>query len=445
MALIDVIKYDGSPDALVWKHPETELGTWTQLIVNQSQEAILFKDGRALDLYGPGRHTLSTANIPILNNIINLPFGGKSPFSAEVWYINKVSSLDVKWGTSSPIQLQDPKYNIIVPVRAFGQLGIEIEDSRKFLTKLVGTLRGFTQNTLIEYFRGLIGMNINSLITSYLVHKKISVLEINAFTSEMSDHFKNAVAPSMEEYGINVLNLYVQSVNLPESDPSVKRLRDALARKAEMDILGYNYQQERTFDTLEGAAKNEGSMQAGMMGSGLGFGMGAGIGGPLGNAMSELAGAMNTKAIDKQAAAYRICSNCQHANEGNSAFCSSCGQPLAENMQHAAAKETVATCNVCGSPIQKNSKFCPNCGDKYFACPRCGTDNPENSLECEKCKEPLPRRCPKCSELVPGGSKFCGNCGTEVVLRCNSCGHEVGPNQKFCLECGAGLLEGGND
>ncbi|GAA0393826.1 SPFH domain-containing protein [Paenibacillus motobuensis] len=444
MALIDVIKYDGSPDVLVWKHPETELGTWTQLIVNQSQEAILFKDGRALDLYGPGRHTLSTANIPILNNIINLPFGGKSPFSAEVWYINKVSSLDVKWGTSSPIQLQDPKYNIIVPVRAFGQLGIEIEDSRKFLTKLVGTLRGFTQNTLVEYFRGLIGMNINSLITSYLVHKKISVLEINAFTSEMSDHFKSSVASAMEEYGINVLNLYVQSVNLPESDPSVKRLRDALARKAEMDILGYNYQQERTFDTLEGAAKNEGSVQAGIMGTGLGFGMGAGIGGSIGNAMSELAGAMNTKATNKQAA-YRICSNCQHANEENSAFCSSCGQPLAENIQHAAAKETVANCNVCGSPIQKDSKFCPNCGDKYFACPRCGTDNPENSLECVKCKEPLPRRCPKCSELVPGSSKFCGNCGTEVVLRCNSCGHEVGPNQKFCLECGAGLLEGGND
>lgn len=76
MAIIDVIKYDGTPDVFAWKHPETEMGTWTQLIVNQSQEAILFKDGRALDLFGPGRHTLSTANIPILNNIINLPFGG---------------------------------------------------------------------------------------------------------------------------------------------------------------------------------------------------------------------------------------------------------------------------------------------------------------------------------------------------------------------------------
>lgn len=186
MAIIDVIKYDGTPDVFAWKHPESELGTWSQLIVNQSQEAVLFKDGKALDLFGAGRHTLSTANIPILNNIINLPFGGNSPFAAEVWYVNKVNVLDVKWGTAGPIKLQDPKYNIIVPVRAFGQLGIRINDSRKFLVKLVGTLSVFNRENLMSYFRGLIMMNFNAILTSFLIHRKISVLEINAYLGEMS-------------------------------------------------------------------------------------------------------------------------------------------------------------------------------------------------------------------------------------------------------------------
>ena len=133
MAVAKVVKYDGSPDIYAWKYPDTELGTWTQLIVNESQEAILFKGGQALDWFGPGRHTLETANIPLLSKLVNLPFKGKSPFTAEVWFVNKVNTLDVKWGTPTPIQLQDPKYNVFIPVRAHGQFGIRITDAKKFL------------------------------------------------------------------------------------------------------------------------------------------------------------------------------------------------------------------------------------------------------------------------------------------------------------------------
>ncbi|WP_410768512.1 SPFH domain-containing protein [Fontibacillus sp. BL9] len=435
MALIEVLKYDGSPDVFAWKHPESELGTWTQLIVNQSQEAILFKDGKALDLFGAGRHTLSTANIPILNNIINLPFGGNSPFAAEVWYVNKVSSLDVKWGTTKPVHLQDPKYNIIVPVRAFGQFGIRIEDSRKFLLKLVGTLPSFRQEHLVEYFRGIVTMNINSMLTSYLVHKKISVLEINAFIGEMSSHFEAALAPSLEEYGIRLINLYIHNVNLPEDDPSVIRLREALARKAEMDIIGFTYQQERTFDTLEGAAKNEGSMQSGLMGAGIGLGMGYGVGGPLSNEMAQMSRTLSTEGKT------RICQKCQHANAEGSAFCSRCGESLVDGTKETVL-ETTTICNVCGTPLLKGSKFCASCGDKYRACPKCGQDNPEEAVDCIKCNEPLPRRCPSCSHEVPGNDKFCGNCGTNLVNNCKNCQQELQPNQKFCPQCGSEQGEG---
>lgn len=148
MALFEVIKYEGTPDMFAWKYPNEEIGTWSQLIVSESQEAILFKDGRAYDVFTSGRYTLETQNIPLLNKVINLPFGGESPFSAEIWFVNKVHSLDIKWGTPTPIQFQDPKYKVFVPIRSYGQFGVQIEDSKKFLIKLVGTLTAFDKETI---------------------------------------------------------------------------------------------------------------------------------------------------------------------------------------------------------------------------------------------------------------------------------------------------------
>ena len=176
MAIVDVVQYHGTPDIFAWRYPSNELGTWTQLIVNESQEAILVKGGQICDVFTAGRHTLSTGNIPILNKIINLPFGGRSPFTAEVWFINRVFSLDIKWGTASPIQLQDPKYKIFAPVRAFGQFGIQIEDSKKFLVKLVGTMPFFNTKTLTDYFKGLYVTRVKDRLSSCLVESKISIL-----------------------------------------------------------------------------------------------------------------------------------------------------------------------------------------------------------------------------------------------------------------------------
>lgn len=413
MAIIDVIKFDGYPEELAWKHPNDELGTWTQLVVHQTQEAVLFKDGRALDLFGPGRHTLSTANIPLLNKIVNLPFGGKSPFKAEIWFVNKVNVLDVKWGTSTPVKLQDPKYNIIVPVRAFGQFGIQIEDSRKFLVKLVGTLDYFGTEELKAYFRGLFMMNFNSILSSFLVHRKISVLEINAYLEEMSNFVREKITSHLSDFGIRLMNLFVKSVNFPEDDPSIQRLRDALARRAEMDIVGYTYQNERSFDVLEGAAKNEGSASSALMGAGMGLGMGVGMGGAFGNLFSDMTRVMDISGKPQN----KVCPSCRQLNYADAKFCSFCGNSLSSTSRQSPFVP-VAVCNNCGEMLPPNSKFCPACGDKYHPCPMCGADNPEDSLYCIKCNEPLPRPCPKC-------------------------GQEVQPGQKFCMECGFNLQQGG--
>ncbi len=433
MAIIEVVKFYGPGDVFAWKYPNEELGTWTQLIVNESQEAILFKGGRALDSFLAGRHTLSTANIPFLQEIVNLPFGGRSPFTAEVWYVNKLHALDVKWGTATPLQLQDPKYQIIVSVRSFGQFGLQIEDARKFLLKLIGTIPLFDKDAMIRHFRGVLMMNIKELISSYLVFKKISILEINAYMSEISKHVEERIQPIFAEFGIRILNFFIDSINIPDDDPATVRLKEALAKRAEMDILGYTYQQERTFDTLEGAAKNEGSGSANVMGAGIGLGMGFGIGGAMGNQVSGLAGQMNVGGGYNKA-----CPRCQTMNRQDAQFCLSCGH----NYAAAPSAEEVA-CSNCGKTFPVGAKFCLHCGDPNNACEKCGADNPEGATQCAKCGQAIGGvACRQCGTKVSDpAAKFCPNCGTSMALKCGNCQHEVKPGQKFCLECGTKLIE----
>ncbi len=398
MAIIDVVKYDGNPQVFAWKHPNQELSTWTQVIVNESQEAVLYKGGQALDWFGPGRHTLETKNIPILNNIINLPFGGRSPFTAEVWYVNKITSLDVKWGTPTPIQIQDPKYNVFIPVRAHGQFGIRITDAKLFLQKLVGTLPTFTAEDITKYFKGAYLTKAKDDISSYFVKEKVTVLEVNAYMDEISSSLKEKIKPVFAEYGIELVNFYVNDISVPENDTAVLKLKAALAKKAEMDIIGYSYAQERSFDTLEGAAKNEGSNAGQVMGAGIGLGMGVGLGGNFGGAFGEMGRNIN---VNQQ----KACPHC-HANvSGNSKFCPNCGKDMS------VSKETVV-CQKCGADNEKGVKFCAECGNSLI------------------------KTCPKCHEKVDENQKFCPNCGESMVKHCKHCGVALADNLKFCPDCG---------
>lgn len=255
MQLIDLVKYYGSPNVLAWKHPNEELSTFTQLNVNESQEAVLVKEGKIADIFLAGRYTLDTANIPILNNIINLPFDGKSPFTAEVWYINKAHSLDIKWGTPTPIQLQDPRFGIFVPVRAHGTFGIKVTNSENFLRSLVGTLPSLDTLAITNFFKGLYITKVKDAISSYLVKKNVGILEINAHLNALSNFLSDELQPFFQQYGVYLINFYINDISVPEDEEGVKQLKHALLKRAEMDIIGYNYRQERTFDTLEGAAK----------------------------------------------------------------------------------------------------------------------------------------------------------------------------------------------
>jgi len=398
MAIVEVIKYDGSPSVFAWKYPNTELRTWTQIIVNESQEVVLYRGGQALDLLGPGRHTLETANIPLLSKLVNLPFGRRSPFTAEVWYINKANTLDVKWGTPTPIQLQDPKYNVFIPLRAYGQFGIKISDSKMFLQKLIGTLPTFTSADLVKYFRGAYLTTVKDDISTYLIQNKISILEINAYISEISESLKNNIAPTFAEFGIELVSFYVNDISVPEDDPAVVKLKEALAKKAEMDIIGYSYTQERSFDTLEGAAKNEGSWASQIMGAGMGLGMGFGVGNNFAGAFGEIGKNIN---ISQK----KECPHCHVLIGSENKFCPHCGKDTTNTAD-------LVVCSKCGAKNKLGVKFCGQCGNSLIKC------------------------CSKCGKVVEENQKFCPNCGNSLIKKCASCGSPLANNIKFCPECG---------
>lgn len=434
MAIVEVVKYNGAPNVFAWKYPSEELGTWTQLIVNESQEAILFKGGKALDVFPSGRHTLDTKNIPLLNKIVNLPFGGRSPFTAEVWYVNKLFKLDIKWGTASPIQIQDSKYGVFVPVRSNGMFGIQVEDSKKFLVKLVGTMPGFDEQSVIKYFRGLYITKVKDAISSYVVKKGISVLEINAYIDELSSFMKEKIEPEMLDYGIKLASFYVNEISIPEDDPAVKKLKDALAKKAEMNIIGYNYQQERSFDTMESAVKNDSMGAAPFMGAGMGIGMGVGVGGAMAGSMSNIASQMN---FDGDVGKVD-CPKCHAKINKGQRFCGVCGFDTDSKPETEEPKKIIVKCAKCGAE-NKGAKFCMECGKKYNPCPECGQDMDDDATSCSQCGYELPKKCPNCGSSIPKGTKFCPECGTPLTKKCPKCGSAIEGDPKFCPECGESL------
>jgi membrane protease subunit (stomatin/prohibitin family) len=274
VALIDVVKWDDPKDLLAWRFPNTELSTMSRVLVNESQEALLFRGGKLLERLGPGDHTLSTENIPLLSKLVNLPFGGKSPFSAEVWFVNRAVSLDVNWGTTDPVQVEDPKYGIIVPVRAFGQFGLRVTDPALFITRLVGAAPAFTRTELASHFKGLLMTRLKSAIAQAIVLHGASILEISTELQALSERVEAEVVADVRAYGVEMLAFRILSISVPPEDESLKVLKQAKATAARRRIEGTSYPQERSYDVVEGAARNSGSGGGGIAGTAVNLGIG---------------------------------------------------------------------------------------------------------------------------------------------------------------------------
>jgi membrane protease subunit (stomatin/prohibitin family) len=286
MAIIDIVRYESNDSLFVWKYPSQDLKLGSQLVVNTSQTAFFVKGGKIFDEFGPGTTTLTSGNLPLINKVVNLPFGGNSPFQAEVWYVNLISKLDNKWGTPSPIQLEDPKYNVIVPLRAFGQFGISVDNPRLFLETLVGNMTEFTTGKILDYFKGKVISSFTSTVGRKIIHERFSVLELSAYTDELSEYCKSRIGEEFSKYGLRIDNFYILSLNIPDNDPSIIKLKEAKDLAAKVKIAGRDiYQMDRSFDVMDKAAQNENGISGTLMTAGMGLSAGLGIGNQLGQTL----------------------------------------------------------------------------------------------------------------------------------------------------------------
>jgi len=328
MSIINVIEWTGSPSILAWRHPNPEIMLGSQLIVREHQHAIFVKEGRMIGPFLPGRHTLDTKNIPVLKGFIGLATGGRSPFPAEVWFVNRTVDLNVRWGTATPIH--------------------------------------YDRETVESHFRGILLSSIKTHVARALGERKLSILDMAAHLTELSEDLGRLFRTEFAEFGLSVSAFRIESITTREDDDAVLSLRRALARRAELKILGTDFAQAESFEVMKKAAANEGGAVAPFVGAGLGLSMGATMGaqaGPLGTHLAMQG---------------PRCGGCGNAMPPASRFCPGCGLGISTAPER---------CGPCQKPLPAGARFCPDCGAP--AGPACHT-----------CRTPLPT-----------GARFCPGCG----------------------------------
>lgn len=465
--IADIIKYEGDNSTFIWKHPCEDFNSLTQLIVHESQEAIFFMNGQALDLFGPGRYTLETQNIPKLGSLLNKATFGDTPFHCEIYFINKTVQMAVKWGTDSKVRFIDPLTGVPLELGACGEMNLQVSDSRKLLVKLVGTTNGiawgdsregFTKS-LNDCFRPLISTAVKANLATAIKQGEIDILEIDERLEELSGILRERLVPGFEEYGLTIPQMYVTTIVLPENDPNFKKIRELhtisfqkrmveaeteirtakAAAEAEVTAAQRQIELERQATETEiarreaerrvieaqaeaQAAKMAGFAEAEIMAAkGItekdyvqadvqkafaeGIGNMGGNGGAGGGVMSDIVGL----GVGIQAAGAM-------SGQLGGIFNGIAGGAQAPG---AAAQGSIQCAN-CGNTLPANAKFCLECGTKV-----------ENLAENEML-------CPVCGKKTAKG-KFCMECGASLILKCAKCGAEIPTGAKFCLECGEKL------
>ncbi len=287
--IIEVIKYDGPNDILVWKFPNEDFNTNTQLIVGPSQEAIFVKGGQVLERFISGTYTLNTKNYPFVRSLVGLVTGGVSPFSCTVYFVNKVVSMGIEWGTDTPISIVDPVYKVPVGIRSYGDLSLCVENGQMLLEKLVGQTQGYSHQEITQFFSNLMATQVRGVISGAMMSHGLSPIGIDAYLADMSSYALERIAPIFEPYGMAVKHFAIAAINAPELDTIKQKARDLQEHRMETDVgvedkkkfaqaqafenreLGVNEQQKmvgRAMDTLAG---NPGPMMGAAGGMGMPF------------------------------------------------------------------------------------------------------------------------------------------------------------------------------
>jgi membrane protease subunit (stomatin/prohibitin family) len=343
--VFDVIEYfDATGREMVHRIPEQGSGDFrigSQVIVRESQQAVFFRDGKALDLFGPGRHTISTANIPLLVDLIGKAFSGETPFKAEVYFANMREYVDQKWGTPEAVALRDTDLGM-VRVRAFGTYSMQIKDAQLFVNKVVGTQGLYYTNDIENFLRSMIISNL----TDVLGEASKSIFDLPSLYDEIGAGTKAKAQDDFNTLGIDLKILFVS--NISPTEETAKAIDERAAMGAIGDMQAYL--QFKTARAVEEAATatGEGAGTFAQMGAGMGagVGMGAMMAGMMGQAMQGGAAA-------GAAAATIACPSCGNPIPAAAKFCNHCGAKIGEAM----------ICANCKTDIPPGSKFCPNCGN----------------------------------------------------------------------------------
>ena len=378
MAIFEVIKKVKADDNLVWKYPKTNFNTMSQLIVHESQEALFFSNGKALDLFGPGKYTLTTNNIPLLKTFLNIPTGFRSPFQCEVYFINKTEK-NSKWGTSSKIEFLDPKYNFPIQIGACGEMRFIVEDARKLLIKLVGIKKTIDNETIDNFFTSCILTKVKSYMANIITENKICIFEVDKYLNEFSDTLQKLLNKDFADYGIKLNKFFVTTILKPEDDKQYLEFKELFFKqtvsvaeaeirqkvniideetKAKQKVIaseaeakkraqeGYSYQEERSYNALEKMAANEGVGEFANVGVGLGImsGIGTTLGDKVGNNVQGVIANIDNNT--------KTCPKCGTANSKDHSFCKKCGTSL----------ENSLTCPNCHHKLEPDNIFCPKCG-----------------------------------------------------------------------------------
>lgn len=337
MAIAEVIKYEGDNSTFIWKHPCEDFNSLTQLIVHESQEAIFFMNGQALDLFGAGRYTLETQNIPKIGKVLNRTTGDTTPFHCEVYFINKTEQMSIKWGTDSKVQYIEPQYGFPIAIGASGEMSLRVEDSRKLLLKLVGTENFLGQQKLVSFFRAFLMTRVKTYIAQVIKANAINIFEIDENLTAFSENIHKLLIPDFADYGISLERFFVTNIVKPDGERQYEKFKELHFRqyadiaeaklRQQTDLIyaqteaqkvvidsqaqatkraqeGYTYAQERGFDVAEKAAQNEAVGQFTNMGVGLGTmaGVGGAVGGFVGSAVNNAMDSATQPAAPAQSA-----------------------------------------------------------------------------------------------------------------------------------------------
>jgi len=340
--------FDETGQEMVHRVPEVGSGEFRlgdQLVVRESQQAVFFRDGKALDTMGPGRHTLSTANLPILVSLLGAIFDGKSPFRAEVYFVNMREFVDQKWGTPEPIVFRDSDLGM-VRLRGMGTYSTQIADPQLFVNKIVGTQGIYTTSQISDFLRSI----LLSKLVDALGESKKGLFDLPASYQEMGAATKALAQGDFNALGIDLKTFYVQAITPTEE--TAKAIDDRAAMGAIGNMQAY-LQYKMAQGIGAGAAPGEAGTVAGTAQAGMGLGAGIGMGAMMAGIMQQ---AMQPGAAAAQPGAMVLCPSCSAQVPASAKFCPNCGHKL--------AKAEPTTCPNCQAQVPAGSKFCPNCGNK---------------------------------------------------------------------------------